>query len=304
MARTVRVAAFQALTRREGAPGDYAAQNLADALDAVREAARRGAQVLCFPECHPLRFAGIGPDAALAHMQQAARDSRIHLICGGLAPAPYGLASASGGPTSANGGRWFNNLYLIGPDGALLHTYSRSQPAADDIDRVLFGGLVQPGAAPRVVETELGKVGMLICSEIFSPELPRLLALQGCELLFAPVGGMVYELEDAWRVMLRARAIENHLHVITCQNLITPPGNGPERGIASIVTPEGVAAARTDAGLLLATLDLDRLAWLRSHEETLELPKPWGTIPGLLAWRRPSLYGPLAVEPDQGTKEG
>ena len=289
MTRTVRVAAFQALTRREGAPGDYAAQNLADALDAVREAARRGAQVLCFPECHPLRFAGIDPDAALARMQQAARDSRIHLICGGLAPA--------------SGGRWFNNLYLVGPDGALLHTYSRSQPAADDIDRVLFGGLVQPGEAPRVVETEFGRVGMLVCSEIFSPELPRLLALQGCELLFAPVGGMVYELEDAWRVMLRARAIENHLHVITCQNLITPPGNGPERGIASIVTPEGVAAARTDPGLVIATLDLDRLAWLRSHEETLELPKPWGTIPGLLAWRRPSLYGPLAAGTGQGMKE-
>lgn len=296
MARSVRVAAFQALTRREGWPGDFAAQNLADALAAVRDAASRGAQILCFPECHPLRFAGIDPGDALARMQEAARGSRIHLICGGLAPA-------DGGPGGAGGGRWFNNLYLIGPDGALLHTYSRSQPAADDIDRVLFGGLVQPGEAPRVVETGLGRIGMLVCSEIFSPELPRLLALQGCELLFAPVGGMVYELEDAWRVMLRARAIENHLHVITCQNLITPPGNGPERGIASIVTPEGVAAARTDPGLVVATLDLDRLAWLRSHEETLELPKPWGTIPGLLAWRRPALYGPLVRGPGQGMEE-
>ena len=45
--------------------------------------------------------------------------------------------------------------------------------------------------------------------------------------------------------------------------------------------------------MLLATLDLDRLAYLREEDEHIVFPKPYATIPGLMRWRRPELYEAL-----------
>lgn len=279
--RKLTVAAFQPRTFR----GKDEPVNLEGALGAIAEAAAAGARIVCFPEGYPGPYSGTLDFQPLPDLCRAARQHRIHVVCGGLEPA---TADA-----------YYNNLYLIGPDGDLLATYRRCQPAPEAVDRVLFGRRVQPGGPPQSVETSLGRVGLLVCSEIFSPELSRLLALQGADLVFAPAGGMIYELFDAWKILIRARAIENHCYVIVCQNLY-----GMEDGLATIAGPEGVLAERRDAGLLVAELDLERLEWLRSHEETLDLPKQYRTIPGLLAWRRPGVYGPLTDRPAVGPGRG
>jgi hypothetical protein len=46
--------------------------------------------------------------------------------------------------------------------------------------------------------------------------------------------------------------------------------------------------------MLLADLDFERLRFLREEDERIEFPKRYATIPGVLRWRRPELYGPLA----------
>jgi hypothetical protein len=45
--------------------------------------------------------------------------------------------------------------------------------------------------------------------------------------------------------------------------------------------------------MLVADLDSERLAFLRSRDERIEFPKPYATIPGVMRWRRPELYGSL-----------
>lgn len=267
----ITVAAYQPRTFR----GKDEPANLESAVRAIGDAAAAGAGVVCFPEGYPGPYSGSLDFQPLPELCRAARRHRIHVVSGGLEPA---TADA-----------FFNNLYLIGPEGHVLATYRRCQPAPEGVDRVLFGRRVEPGGPPQAVEMPGGRVGLLVCSEIFSPELCRLLALQGADIVFAPVGGMVYELFESWKVVIRARAIENHVYVVVCQNLY-----GMEEGVGTIAGPEGVLTERRDAGLLIAELDLERLEWLRSHEETLDLPKPYRTIPGLLAWRRPEVYGPLA----------
>ncbi len=278
--KTVVIAAAQPRTFR----GKDESANLDWALQAIAEAARAGARIVCFPEGFPGPYSGSLDFQPLPELRRAAREHRLHVISGGLEPA---AADA-----------FFNCLYLLGPEGDLLATYRRCQPAPEAVDRVLFGRRVQPGDAPHVVETPVGRIGLLICSEIFSPELARLLALQGADLVFAPAGGMIYELFESWRVLIRARAIENHYYVAVCQNLY-----GMEDGVGTIAGPEGILAERRDAGLLLAEADLERLEWLRVHEESLDLPKPYRTIPGLLAWRRPEVYGPLARHTRTGGAE-
>jgi hypothetical protein len=52
-----------------------------------------------------------------------------------------------------------------------------------------------------------------------------------------------------------------------------------------------------EPGILSAVLDLDRVRWLRDTDEELIVPAPYRTIPGVLKWRRPELYGQLTAQP-------
>jgi predicted amidohydrolase len=132
---------------------------------------------------------------------------------------------------------------------------------------------------------------MLICSEAWSPELPLIMALKGADVLFAPIGGAVYELYDHWKCILSARAFENTMYVVTCQNMW-----GMEDSMGMIVGPDGVLAESRDPGVLVADLDLDRLTELRTRTQELKLPKPYRSIPGMLRHRRPDLYDEITKE--------
>ena len=114
---------------------------------------------------------------------------------------------------------------------------------------------------------------MLICSELWLPEVSRSLVVSGAELLLAPAGGGFGKVAPNWQLIARARAIENEAYVVLTQHLF-----GGEEGAALIAGPEDVVSESKKAGVLLGDLDLARLRWLR---ET-----------------RPQLYGALSAPAD------
>ncbi len=270
----VKVAAVQPNSFR----GKDEQQNLQRALDYLDEAAGLGAQIVSFPEGYPGPYNGDLTWSAHVAMSAKARERVLYVVYGTVDPVPD------------EDGVYHLALRLLGPHGQLIGTYHRVQPNTPDVDRVLMRNkIIAPGNTLSVYETTIGRVGLLICSEVWCPELPRLLALQGVDILVAPIGGLIYELREAWRSVLWTRAIENHCYVVTSQHLY-----GMEDGLAMIAGPEAILTETTRPGVLMAEVDLDRLAWLRTHSQTLEIPKPYKAIPGLLRYRRPELYGPLA----------
>jgi hypothetical protein len=68
--------------------------------------------------------------------------------------------------------------------------------------------------------------------------------------------------------------------------------------VGQIAGPEGVLAASTGEGLIVADLDLDRLDYLRNQDEQILFPKPYAAVPGVLRWRRPELY-PDILQPTE-----
>ncbi|MFQ5691470.1 MAG: carbon-nitrogen hydrolase family protein [Nitrospinota bacterium] len=261
----VRVAAVQPLTHTK----DRERENLPDALDYIRRAAEGGARFVCFPEGYPGPYSGpmdFDPTGDLA-----------------AAAGKHGLEEVG-----ADG--FHNVLDVYGPAGDRVYRYKRCQSAGDGVDLPLFGRHVVAGDELNVLETPFGNVGLQVRSELFSPELSRVLALNGADIIFYPAGGMFYEISESWRVLVRARAIENYVYVVMCQNLF-----GMESGITAIAGPEGLLAEGDAPGLVFADLDLDRLKYLRETREDLVHPKPYRTVPGLMgAWRRPELYGRIA----------
>jgi len=70
---------------------------------------------------------------------------------------------------------------------------------------------------------------------------------------------------------------------------------GEERGAAMIAGPEHVVVSSGFEELIVGTLDLERVRWLRDHDDSIVEPKPFASIPGLTRFRRPELYGDLTA---------
>lgn len=267
---TVRLAVVQPKTRL--GPDEEA--NVGEAARYIGEAALRGAQLVLLPETYPgpwtdrLRYDPFEPLAAQA------RASGVWVVAGTTEPVP---GSATDG--------YYNVCLLIGPRGELHGKYRRTCPPGPYIYK---GGpfwdfnYTAADELP-VFATPLGTIGILVCSEVYVPELARILTLKGAEIILLPAGRVV-DFNENWLTLVRARAIENLAYTATCQNLIGNPG------MAMIAAPERVLAASTEEGILLADLDLDRVRELRAAAPRISGSGQFRTIPGIARFRRPEVF--------------
>ncbi|MCX8037681.1 MAG: carbon-nitrogen hydrolase family protein [Candidatus Sumerlaeia bacterium] len=98
----------------------------------------------------------------------------------------------------------YNTAVLIGRDGSLVGKYRKAALPREEID----GGLT-PGSDYPVFQTEFGKVGIIICWDVFFPTPAWNLASQGAEIIFLPIWGGNQDL-------IEARAIENQVYLVAC----------------------------------------------------------------------------------------
>lgn len=259
-------------------PPDRAEANLPEALRWIERGAAEGAQFVCFPESYPGPWrmpASFDPRPAV---REAAARHQVHVVFGTLEPLE--------GETKAA----YTLVCLAYPDGRPVAEYRRTHPRGPWI---YLGGRrwdfrYVPGDALPVFETEFGKVGLAMCSEVYVPEVARALALQGAELLFLPAGVDKKRLWSTWRTLIWARAIENLAVVVTTQNLFTPE----ERGLAMLAGPEEILLESTAAGMFVVDVSLERVRYLRATRDELGAWEHCATKQGLLSdqWLRPELY--------------
>jgi predicted amidohydrolase len=249
--------------------------NVHEALEWLNRSSKAGAQLVVFPEGYPGPTNPKNSYDALTSLSKRAAELDLHVIAANIEPA--------------GNGRHYVALHLIGPDGRTIGTYRRSMPRGPyvyhDIPMWQFD-YKESSIKPVVFDTRIGRIGMLVCSEVYSPELSRSLALQGADIIVYPAGGGQGDLIPTWQTVVAARAIENIVYTAASQNLYEPH----ERGLGIVASPEGVLATRADAGMLVADLDLNRLEFLRGEDEKIEVPRRYRTVPGLLRWRRPELF--------------
>jgi predicted amidohydrolase len=247
--------------------------NVAEAVRYIDEAARRGAQLVLFPETYPGPWTDRRRFDPLPALAAQARVSRIWVVAGTSEPAPGG------------GDGYYNVCLLIGPDGRLAGRYRRTCPPGPYIYKggPFWDFNYTPADELPVFETPLGTLGILICSEVYVPELARILALKGAEIILFPTGRVV-DFNENWLTLVRARAVENLAITATVQNLID------NVGMAMLASPEGVLAESTKEGLLLADVDLGRVRELRRLAPRISGSGAFKTIPGIASFRRPEVF--------------
>lgn len=286
----LRVAAIQM-----SSGGDKAA-NVETALELIDQAAARGARLVALPEVWTYLGEDAGarvaaetiPGPTVERLADRARRHRIYIHGGSI------VEQTPGDP------RLSNTTVVLDPDGNIIARYRKIHlfdVVLDGVATYQESALVSPGDEIVTVAVDGVQVGLAICYDLRFPELFRLLALRGVEVIVLPAAFTLTTGKDHWEVLLRARAIENGVFMIApAQFGQYLPGNwtgnsasanGDERrqsaasrntcyGRSMIVDPWGtvLATAPDTECVIEADLDLGRVQNVRRQIPSLANRQP------------------------------
>ncbi len=238
--------------------------NLTRARALAEEAARRGAELIVFPEVFAWRGPRVDEDAAATPIPGRVSE----FLCRLALDLAVVIVGGSFLERAAGGGKSYNTSLLIAPDGAVLGRYRKIHLFDVDLPGQVSVRESETRAYGRdvvTVPTTLGTVGLSICYDLRFPELYRRLAASGASILTVPSAFTFYTGAAHWEPLLRARAIENQCYVIAPNQAGKSPHGFPDYGHSMIVDPWGTVVAHAADGeqVILAELDSERVARVR-----------------------------------------
>jgi deaminated glutathione amidase len=259
------------------------ADNIERAGLLVARAAATGADLIVLPE----KWNGIGPaefmranaeslddGETVEAMRSWARDHKVTIVGGSIAERREGRDKLS------------NTSVVLDPDGEIVSVYRKIH-----MFDVEVGGKVyreseseEPGEEPaRVTDIEGWKLGLTICYDLRFPELYRILAVEGAEVITVPAAFTLFTGKDHWELLLRARAVENQCYVVAANQWGTHRDGKASYGRSMIVDPWGIVLAQApdEDGVIVAELERARMEEVRRALPSLANRQP-------AAYRRPA----------------
>lgn len=251
-------------------------RTLEKTADLLADASRMGAKLVLFPEAfisvYP-RGLGFGavvgsrtsagreqfrqywesaidvPGPEVERLSEMARTSHTHLVIGVI---------------ERDGGTLYCTVLFFGPEGRYLGKHRKLMPTASE--RLIWG--FGDGSTLPVIDTEMGRVGAVICWENYMPLLRTAMYAKGVQIYCAPTA----DGRDTWIPTVRHIAQEGRCFVLSCNQFsrrkdypadyTTEFGDEPEtvvsRGGSCIVGPLGqILAGPNYDGEVILTADLD-----------------------------------------------
>ena len=232
------------------------ARNLAEAEAGLRLAAAAGARLAVLPEMWPTSFVPHYPRALIDASGEA--EQRIVQLSAELQMVIVG------GGVEAEGSKLYNRA-LVAEHGQVRGSFRKIHSFSPHGEHHVFSG----GAVPLVLETSIGRLGVLICYDLRFPELVRWYFDAEVEVLAVPAQWPEARAEH-WRTLLCARAIENQMFVVGCNRCgpdVSLKSDDPLMfpGDSRIVDPMGevLAAGSGETGPVIAEIDVRRARMMR-----------------------------------------
>jgi len=206
-----------ALVQMKCAPD--APTNRERAVEAIREAAKQGAQIVCLPELFTGPYFCQKEDAALFDLAEPIPGPSTD--CLAAAAKANGVVVIGSLFERRMAGVYHNTATVHDADGSFLGIYRKMHIPDDPLFLEKF--YFTPGDTGwKVFDTKYAKVGTLVCWDQWYPEAARLTALQGAEIIFYPtaIGWHPKEKAEygeaqhsAWETSMRGHAIANGIYV-------------------------------------------------------------------------------------------
>ena len=188
-------------------------KNLKKSIELVGDAARKGADLVCFPE---FQMAFSPASQSATQLTGIAETVRGHFVLSLAAAAKKNKIGvvATIYEKSGRAQRVHDTAVMISPAGKLSSVY-RKLHLYNALGFKESAKLVPGIAIVKPARTNVGSVGLLICYDLRFPELSRILTVKGADVLVAPSAWVAGEMkEEHWQTMVKARAIENGSYVV------------------------------------------------------------------------------------------
>jgi N-carbamoylputrescine amidase len=252
------------------AMGDDRTANVERAVKGVREAAERGAEIVCLPELFASKYFCQVHDHTCFDWAEPLDGPTVKVVAQIAKERSITVLASIFERRTA--GIYHNTLVTLGPAGDVLGVYRKTHIPDDPQFQEKF--YFAPGDLGFVsVPTPKARVGMLVCWDQWYPEAARLTALQGAQILFYPtaIGWLPEEKAQygaeqlsAWQTIQRSHAIANGLFVVAVNR------SGVERSTAGeiefwghsfVTAPSGAVLGECDAGehVLVTRCDLNQI---------------------------------------------
>lgn len=249
--------------------------NLDKAISGVRDAAEKGAQIICLQELFTslyfcdvenydnFKLAETIPGPSTDALSKIAKELNVVIVASLFEKRTSGL--------------YHNTTAVLDADGTYLGKY-RKMHIPDDpayFEKFYF----TPGdLGYKVFDTKFAKIGVLICWDQWYPEAARITSLMGAEILFYPtaIGWATAQEEstnteqyNAWQTMQRAHAVANGVHVVSV-NRVGLEQNGLMKfwGGSFVSNPFGTLlylASHDKEENTVVEIDLDKTDFYRTH---------------------------------------
>jgi N-carbamoylputrescine amidase len=249
--------------------------NIDRAIKGIRDAAAKGAQIVCLQELFTslyfcdvedyenFKLAETIPGPTTDTLGKVARELGVVIIASLFEKRAEGL--------------YHNTTAVIDADGAYLGKYRKMHIPDDPAYYEKF--YFTPGdLGYKIFETKFAKIGVLICWDQWYPEAARITALMGAEILFYPTAigwatsqdaSTNMEQYNAWQTMQRAHAVSNGVHVVSV-NRVGLEQNGLMKfwGGSFVSNPFGsleYLASHDEEETAVVKIDLSKTDFYRTH---------------------------------------
>jgi deaminated glutathione amidase len=249
-------------------------ENLDTAERLIHAAVSSGADLVALPElwsCHGLekayrQNAEPVPGPTTEFLANMAKKLGVYVLGGSI---------LEGDPSSP---KLHNTSTFYGPDGEMsavyrkIHLFDVKAPDREYLE----SETIAPGAKVVTAKAGVATLGLSVCYDVRFPELYRLLALRGAEVLAVPAAFTLQTGKDHWELLLRARAVENQAFVVAPAQWGQKADGRWTYGRSVVVDPWGTVLVQCPDhdGYALATLDLGYLDRLRRDFPALKNRRP------------------------------
>lgn len=250
-------------------------KNLSRAVEKIREAAKKGAQIVCLQELFTslyfcdaedyenFKLAEPVPGPSTVTLSTLAKELGVVIIASLFEKRTNGI--------------YHNTTAVLDADGAYLGKYRKMHIPDDPAYYEKF--YFTPGdLGYKVFKTRFGTLGVLICWDQWYPEAARITALMAAEILFYPtaIGWATAQNEatnieqfNGWQTIQRSHAVANGIHVVSV-NRVGLEQNGAMKfwGGSFISNPFGsiiYQASHDNEEVSVTELDLEESENYRTH---------------------------------------
>jgi predicted amidohydrolase len=230
--------------------------NVKKALQMIKESSKEDIQLVILPEMFNCPYENskfeeyaeyMDASPTLKSMSSAASKFDIHLVAGSI-------------PEKTDEGI-YNTSFVFDNQGEIIGFHRKMHLFDIDVPgKITFkeSDTLKSGNDITVVNTELGKIGIGICYDIRFPELSRIMALKGADILVFPGAFNMTTGPAHWETLIRTRAIDNQVFVAAVSPAPNNNANYVAYGHSMVCNPWGevLSIAEFEENIIYAEIDL------------------------------------------------